>query len=121
MDTISKKLATIEKSISAIKGATATKEDLKTMATKEDLKTMATKEDLKTMATKEDLKTMATKEDLKTMATKEDLKTMATKEDLKKLEVRLTEKIEEAQMEIIATVDKHKADKETVNVLEKRV
>ena len=64
---------------------------------------------------------MATKEDLKTMATKEDLKTMATKEDLKRLEVRLTEKIEEAQMEIIATVDKHKADKETVNVLEKRV
>ena len=50
-------------------------------------------------------KTMATKEDLKGMATKVDLET-----GLKGLEKRLIERIDEAQMEIIATVDKHKAD-----------
>ena len=70
----------------------------------------------KTMATKEDLKGMATKEDLKGMATKVDLET-----GLKGLEKRLIERIDEAQMEIIATVDKHKADKSEVDNLEKRV
>ena len=121
MDTISKKLTAIEKSISAIKGTMATKEDMKTMVTKEDLRTMATKEDLKRMATKEGLKSV--RGDMKNLESrlKGDINNMATKEDMKRLEVRLTEKIEEAQMEIIATVDKHKADKETINVLEKRV
>ncbi|MBI4089359.1 MAG: hypothetical protein HY424_01470 [Candidatus Levybacteria bacterium] len=57
----------------------------------------------------------------KTMVTKEDLKGMATKEDMKGLEKRLIERIDEAQMEIIATVDKHKADKDKVENLEKRV
>ena len=46
---------------------------------------------------------------------------MSTKEDMKALEVKLLERIEESQMEIIAAVDKHKADKESVKVLEKRV
>lgn len=66
-------------------------------------------------------KIMATKDDLKGMATKDDIKNMATKDDLKNLEIRLLEKMDESQMEIIAAVDKHKADKETVEVLEKRV
>ena len=48
-------------------------------------------------------------------------KNMATKDDLKNLESKIVEKIDEAQMEIIATVDKHKADKESVKALEKRV
>ena len=64
---------------------------------------------------------MATKDDLKGMATKDDLKGMATKDDLKNLETSLMERIDEAQMEIIATVDKHKADKSDVDNLEKRV
>lgn len=55
------------------------------------------------------------------MATKDDLKGMATKTDLKNLEIRLVGKIDESEMEIIAAVDKHKADKETVGLLEKRV
>lgn len=46
---------------------------------------------------------------------------MATKNDLKNLEVKLLEKIEDSQMEIIAVVDEHKEDKESVKVLEKRV
>lgn len=59
----------------------------------------------------------------KSMATKEDLKVLETrlKGDMRTLEVRLVERIDEAQMEIIATVDRHKADKETVGILEKRV
>ena len=57
----------------------------------------------------------------KGMATKDDLKGMATKDDLKNLETSLMERIDEAQMEIIATVDKHKADKSDVDNLEKRV
>ena len=103
MNDISKKLASIEKVISAIKG------------------NMATKDDIKNMATKQDLKTMATKDDIKGMATKQDLKAMATKKDLKSLESKLLERMEESQMEIIAAVDKHKADKESIIVLEKRV
>lgn len=55
------------------------------------------------------------------MATKADIRNMATKADMKNLEVKLLEKIDESQMEIIAAVDRHKADKETVEVLEKRV
>lgn len=46
---------------------------------------------------------------------------MATKNDLKNLEVKLLEKIEDSQMEIIAVVDEHKEDKENVKVLGKRV
>ena len=57
----------------------------------------------------------------KTMATKDDIKNMATKDDIKNLELKIVEKIDEAQMEIIATVDKHKADKESIKVLEKRI
>lgn len=66
-------------------------------------------------------KNMATKDDLRGMATKDDLKEMATKVDLKNLEIKLLEKIEDSEMEIIETVDKHKEDKEAVEVLEKRV
>ena len=58
-------------------------------------------------------KTMATKEDLKGMATKVDLET-----GLKGLEKRLIERIDEAQMEIIATVDKRKTDK-TIAIITK--
>ena len=43
------------------------------------------------------------------------------KTGLKGLETRLMGRIDEAQMEIIATVDKHKADKARVDILEKRV
>ena len=85
MNDISKKLASIEKVISAIKG------------------------------------NMATKDDIKGMATKQDLKAMATKKDLKSLESKILDRMEESQMEIIAAVDKHKADKESIIVLEKRV
>lgn len=83
-------------------------------------------------------KNMATKDDLKGMATKDDLKNLEAKfegkleTDLKRLEKRVNDKIEnfkieiierieESEMEIIATVDKHKEDKETVKVLGKRV
>lgn len=57
----------------------------------------------------------------KNMATKDDINNMATKDDLKNLETRLIERIDDAQMEIIATVDRHKEDKNRVRVLEKRV
>lgn len=57
----------------------------------------------------------------KSMATKDDIKDVATKNDLKNLEVKLLEKMDESQMEIIAAVDKHKADKGKVDNLEKRV
>lgn len=94
MNNITRKLAAIQKNLREVRGK---------------------------MATKEDLKSMATKTDIKNMATKNDLKTMATKTDLKNLEVRLLDKMDESEMEIIAAVDKHKADKETVGILEKRV
>ena len=45
----------------------------------------------------------------------------STEKDMKGLETRLMGRIDEAQMEIIATVDKHKADKARVDILEKRV
>ena len=45
----------------------------------------------------------------------------STGKDMKGLETRLMGRIDEAQMEIIATVDKHKADKARVDILEKRV
>jgi len=118
---------TIRPQIETLKKNMATKDDLKGMATKDDLKGMATKDDLKGMATKDDLKGMATKDDLKGMATKDDLKKLETglrgelETGLKGLEKRLIEKIEESEMEIITVVDKHKEDKETVRVLEKRV
>jgi capsule polysaccharide export protein KpsE/RkpR len=48
-------------------------------------------------------------------------KSMATKVDMKALETKLIGRIDDAQMEIIATVDKHKADKDKVDSLEKRV
>lgn len=101
----------------------------KTIATKDDLEGMATKDDLKTMATKDDLKGMATKDDLKGLETslrgrfKTGLKGLRIelKSDIKALEKRLVGRIDEAQMEIITTVDKHKADKVKVVNLEKRV
>ena len=103
MDTISKKLAAIEKGISAINGDMATKEDIKSV--RGDMKNLESR----------------LKGDINNMATKADLHNMATKADLKTLESRLVEKMDEMEMGIIETVDKHKADKETVNVLEKRV
>lgn len=59
----------------------------------------------------------------KSMATKEDMRILETglKGEMKGLEKRLIERIDEAQMEIIATVDKHKADKVKVDILQKRV
>lgn len=41
--------------------------------------------------------------------------------EMKTLERKLIDRIDEAQMEIITTVDKHKADKVKVNNLEERV
>ena len=60
-------------------------------------------------------------------STEKDMKGLETrledriKTGLKGLETRLMGRIDEAQMEIIATVDKHKADKARVDILEKRV
>ena len=88
------------------------------MLTKIDLSQIKTvvqetiKPEIKTLGT--EIKTL--KQSIKTLK-----QSMSTKEDIKALESRLVEKIEEAQMEIIETVDKHKADKESVRVLEKRV
>lgn len=45
----------------------------------------------------------------------------STRRDIKSLETKLINRIDEAQMEIITTVDKHKADKGKVDNLEKRV
>ncbi len=45
----------------------------------------------------------------------------STKKDMKNLETKLIERIDEAEMEIIKTVDEHKADKTNVDILEKRV
>ena len=79
------------------------------------------------MSTKDDMKTLESglKGDMQNLESrlKGDMKTLESglKGDMKTLEVRLTERIEEAQMEIIETVDKHKADKESVKVLGKRV
>lgn len=42
------------------------------------------------------------------------------KSNMKDLETRLIERIDDAQMEIISIVDKHKADKEDVEILGKR-
>lgn len=58
---------------------------------------------------------------LKSFATKDDLKNLATKDDLKRLEKEIIEKIDESQMEIVETVEKHKADRIQVQGLEKRV
>lgn len=56
-------------------------------------------------------------------STKKDMKGLETRftGNMKGLEKRLTERFDESQMEIVAAVDKHKADKEDVKVLEKRV
>jgi|SRR3989344_6706991 len=71
-------------------------------------------EKLKNFATKDDLKNFTTKDDLKNFATKDDLKNFATKDEIEL-------KIDEAVAEIIASVDKNKADKEDVEKLEVRV
>ena len=62
----------------------------------------------------EKLKNFATKDDLKNFTTKDDLKNFATKDEIEL-------KIDEAVAEIIASVDKNKADKEDVEKLEVRV
>lgn len=77
MNDISKKLADIEKSISAMRRNLATKEDLKNLETRVN----------------------------------DNLST-----GLKNLETKLLDRIEQAQMEIVETVDKHKADKDNVKV-----
>ncbi len=101
------------------------------MLTKNDLSKIKTvvqetiKPEIKALST--EIKTlkqsMSTKGDMNALEVrlKGDINNMATKADLKTLESRLIEKIDDAQMEIIAAVDKHKADKESVKVLEKRV
>ena len=71
----------------------------------------------------------STKKDMKSLETglKNDMKDLEKglrgkiETGLEGLEKRLIERIDEAQMEIIATVDKHKADKARVDILEKRV
>ena len=71
----------------------------------------------------------STEKDMKSLETglKNDMKGLEVrlgdrlKTGLKGLETRLMGRIDEAQMEIIATVDKHKADKTKVDILEKRV
>lgn len=99
------------------------------MLTKNDLSQIKTvvqetiKPEIKALGT--EIKTL--KQSIKTlkqsMSTKGDLKSLESRlnSNMRNLESRLVEKIDEAQMEIIATVDKHKADKEDVKVLEKRV
>lgn len=75
----------------------------------------------KGMATKDDLKGMASKIDLRNLEARltGDIKGLTV--NMKSLEKRLIERTDEAQMEIIATVDKHKADKEDIKTLGKRV
>lgn len=104
MNDVSKRLAAIEKGISEIKENMSTKGDMR------DLESRLTG-DIKTLES-------GLKGDMKNLEGR-------LKSDMKQLEIRIVERIEErideAQMEIIATVDKHKADKDIVRVLEKRV
>ncbi len=58
---------------------------------------------------------------LKNFATKDDLHTLATKDDLQQLKKGLVSYIGDVEMNIIAVVEKYKADKDQVNNLEKRV
>lgn len=76
---------------------------------------------IKSLPTKEDLKSFATKDDLKNLATKDDLKQFATKNDLQVLKKELIEKMDEYQMELLEIVEKRKADKTDVEVLEKHI
>lgn len=81
----------------------------------------------KNMSTKEDMRTLETrlKGDMKNLETRLNggMKSLEVglKGDMKGLEKRLIEKIDEAQMEIIEVVDTHKADKVSVDILQKRV
>ena len=96
-------------------------------------KNMSTKEDMRTLETKlkGEMKGLETRlnGNMKNLETslKDDMKTLETglkgnlEIGLKGLEKRLIERIDDAQMEIIATVEKHKADKVKVDNLEKRV
>lgn len=56
---------------------------------------------------------------------KDAVKNLATKDDLKNglssLKNELLAKIDESQMQIVETVEKHKADKGDVKILERRV
>ncbi|MDO8583006.1 MAG: hypothetical protein Q7R51_00560 [bacterium] len=120
MNDIDKKLAAIGKAIATIKENMATKSDLKGFAKRTDLDRFATKDDLKGMATKSDLKNLETRltGDMKGLE-------IGLKGDfeigLKGLEKRLTERFDESQMEIVAAVDKNKADKDDVKVLKEKV
>lgn len=70
---------------------------------------------------KKALANVVTKEEAKHLATKDDLKNFATKDDLKKLKDDLIEEIKESEGFIVSSVDKNKADKGVVDVLDKRV
>lgn len=63
----------------------------------------------------------ATKKDLKVLVTRSDLKHFTRKADLLEMKNELLKKIDDTEMNIIATVDKHKADKDTFEQLNKRV
>lgn len=74
-------------------------------------------------ALKQDIKSLETRltGDIKNL--KVNMKNLETRltDDMENMEVKLIERIDDAQMEIITTVDKHKADKEDVKTLGKRV
>lgn len=87
------------------------KKRLKNFATKDDLK-----QELKDYPTKADLN-----KELKGFATKADLNSFATKADLKDLKNQFELKIDEAVASIIEVVDKNKADKKDLDIIETRV
>ncbi|GEM_PF-4966895 len=94
------------------------------MLTKSDAKNFAAKDDLKNFATKNDLKNFATKNDLRSFENRFEQK-FATKDDLKNeiegLKMFLTEEYEKADMQIVASADKAKAEKAELENLKRRV
>lgn len=75
---------------------------------------------VKSLPTKEDLKSFATKDDLLALEKRFEQK-FATKIDLETLKEELIEHIDTVEMNIIAVVEEHKADKTDLKVLEKRI
>ena len=106
--------------IRAIKSSMVTKDDAKNFLTKDDAKKFATKDDLKKFATKKDLKTAlakyATKNDLKRELTR-----VATKDDLINLRNDLRKDIDVAFGQLTEATVKHKADRDDLIVLARRV
>lgn len=70
---------------------------------------------------KEELNGVATKKDLQGFSTRDDLQKFTTKKDIRILKKELEQKIDESAAYVIESVDKHKADREDVEKVEKRV